>query len=45
MLVDNEEPCPSSTDMESRVKWQKRAQRAAGELYISVEQDQRNVDV
>ena len=42
MLVDNEEPCPSSTDMESRVKWQKRAQKAAGELYLSVEQDQKS---
>ena len=42
MLVDNEEPCPLSTDMESRVKWQKRAQKAAGELYLSVEQDQKS---
>ena len=42
MLVDNEEPCPSSTDMESRVKWQKQAQKAARELYLSVEQDQKS---
>ena len=43
MLEDNEEPCPSSTDMESRVKWQKWAQKAAaGELYLSVEQDQKS---
>ena len=41
MLVDNEEPCPPSTDADSRLKWLKRAQKAAGELYLSVEQDQK----
>ena len=41
MLVDDEEPCPPSTEPESRVKWLKRAQKAAGELYLAVEQDQK----
>ena len=42
ILVDNEEPCPPSTDLEARLTWQKRAQKAAGELYLSVEQDQKS---
>ena len=42
MLVDNKEPCPPSMDLEARVKWQKQAQKAAGELYLSVEQDQKH---
>ena len=42
MLVDDEEPCPPSTEPESRVKWLKRAQKAAGELYLAVEQDQKS---
>jgi hypothetical protein len=42
MLVDNEEPCPPSTDTDSRLKWSKRAQKAAGELYLAVEQDQKS---
>ena len=42
MLVDNKEPCPPSMDLEARVKWQKQAQKAAGELYLSVEQDQKS---
>ena len=32
MLVDNEEPCPPTTDLEARLTWQKRAQKAAGEF-------------
>src|ERR1700735_4509994 len=32
MLVDNQEPCPSSTEPEERLKWLKCAQKAAGEL-------------
>src|ERR1700678_1768290 len=42
MLVDGQEPCPPSSDAESTIKWQKRAQKAAGELYLSVEQDQKS---
>ena len=42
MLVDGEEPCPPTTDAETRLKWQKRAQKAAGELYLSVEPDQKS---
>jgi len=37
MLVDNEEPCPPATDTDSRVKWSKRAQKAAGEIYLAFE--------
>ena len=42
MLVDNEEPCPPDTDKDSRLKWMKRAQKAAGELFLSVEPDQKS---
>lgn len=42
MLVDGTEPCPPDSDKESKVKWQKRAQKAAGELFLSVEQDQKS---
>ena len=42
MLVDNAEPCPSDEDKEAKLKWQKRAQKAAGELFLSVEQDQKS---
>jgi hypothetical protein len=42
MLVDSQEPCPPSTDAESVLKWKKRAQKAAGELFLSVEQDQKS---
>ena len=42
MLVNNEEPPPPSTDSESFIKWQRRAQKAAGELYLSVEHDQKS---
>ena len=42
MLVDSEEPCPPSTDADSRLKWLKRAQKAAGEIYLAVEQDQKS---
>ena len=42
MLVDNEEPCLPSTEPESKVKWLKHAQKAAGELYLAVEQDQKS---
>jgi hypothetical protein len=37
MLVDSAEPCPPDSDKESKLKWQKRAQKAAGELFLSVE--------
>ena len=40
MIVDNQELSPSDTDTEAKLKWQKRAQKAAGELFLSVEQDQ-----
>ena len=43
MLVNNEEPSPTDTDLEARLKWQKQAQRAAGELFLSVEQDQKSL--
>ena len=42
MLVNNEEPSSPSTDSESRLKWQNHAQKAAGELFLSVEQDQKS---
>ena len=42
MLVDNVEPCPPSSDTEAMLKWQKRTQKAAGELFLSVEQDQKS---
>ena len=42
MLVDGAEPCTSTTDSESRLKWLKCAQKAAGELYLAVEQDQKS---
>ena len=37
MLVDNAEPCPSDENKGEKLKWQKRAQKAAGELFLSVE--------
>ena len=39
MLVNGDEPCPDGTDKDLKLKWQKRAQKAAGELFLSVEQD------
>ena len=42
MLIDGQEPCPSSTDAELTLKWQKCTQKTAGELYLSVEQDQKS---
>ena len=42
MLIDSAEPCPPDSDKESKLKWQKRAQKAAGELFLSVEQDQKS---
>ena len=42
MLVEGEESCPATTDADSRLKWFKRAQKAAGELFLSVEQDQKS---
>ena len=42
MLVDGDEPCPDGSDKDSKLKWQKRAQKAAGELFLSVEQDQKS---
>ena len=42
MLVDNAEPCPDDSDKEAKLKWQKRAQKAAGELFLSVEPDQKS---
>jgi transposase InsO family protein len=42
MLVNNDEPSPDDTDRDSKLKWQKRAQKAAGELFLSVEQDQKS---
>ena len=31
MLVDNQETCPPDTDADGKLKWQKHAQKAAGE--------------
>ena len=42
MLIDGEEPYPSTTDSESCLKWLKCTQKAAGELYLAVEQDQKS---
>jgi transposase InsO family protein len=42
MLVNGDEPCPPSTDRDSCLIWRKRAQKAAGELYLSVEHDQKS---
>ena len=42
MLVSDDEPCPDDADKESQLKWKKRAQKAAGELFLSVEQDQKS---
>ena len=42
MLIDSMEPCPATTDSESLLKWLKCAQKAAGELYFAVEQDQKS---
>jgi gag-polypeptide of LTR copia-type len=42
MLVDNAEPCPDDEEKEGKLKWQRRAQKAAGELYLSVDQDQKS---
>src|ERR1700728_4797408 len=42
MLVDNQEPSPEDSDKDAKLKWQKRAQKAAGELFLSVEQDEKS---
>ena len=42
MLVSDNEPCPDDADKELQLKWKKRAQKAAGELFLSVEQDQKS---
>ena len=42
MLVAGDEPCPDDSDKESKLKWKKRAQKAAGELFLSVDQDQKS---
>ena len=42
MLVDSAEPCPPDSNKESKLKWQMRAQKAAGDLFLSVEQDQKS---
>jgi hypothetical protein len=42
MLVDSSEACPPTTEEEPRLKWLKRAQKAAGELFLSVEPDQKS---
>ena len=42
MLVDGEEPCPGDSDKELKLKWKKQAQKAAGELFLSVELDQKS---
>ena len=41
MLVNNDKPCPNDYNKESKLKWQKCAQKAAGELFPSVELDQK----
>ena len=42
MLVAGDEPCPNESDGEGYLKWKKRAQKAAGELFLSVDQDQKS---
>ena len=42
MLVNGDEPSPDGTDKDLKLKWQKRAQKAAEELFLSVEQDQKS---
>ena len=42
MIVNNEETCPDTSDQDSKLKWKKRAQKAAGELFLSVEPDQKS---
>ena len=42
MLVNNDEPCPDDSSKDSKLAWQKRAQKAAGELFLSVEPDQKS---
>ena len=43
MLVNNDKPCPNDYNKKSKLKWQKCAQKAAGELFPSVELDQKNL--
>ena len=42
MLINNDEPCPDNSSKDSKLAWQKRAQKAAGELFLSVEPDQKS---
>jgi len=42
MLVDGDEPCPGDSETDLKLKWKRRAQKAAGELFLSVEQDQKS---
>ena len=42
MLVNNDEPCPDDSSKDSKLAWQKCAQKAAGELFLSVEPDQKS---
>ena len=42
MLVNNDKPCPDNSSKDLKLAWQKRAQKAAGELFLSVEPDQKS---
>ena len=42
MLIAGDEPCPDDSDKDAKLKWKKRAQKAAGELFLSVDQDQKS---
>ena len=42
MLVAGDKPCPDNSDKDAKLKWKKRAQKAAGELFLSVDQDQKS---
>ena len=35
MLVAGDKPCPNDSDNDAKLKWKKRAQKAAGELFLS----------
>ena len=43
MLINNNEPCPDDSSKDLKLAWQKHAQKAAGELFLSVEPDQKSL--
>ena len=42
MLIAGDEPCLGDSDKEAKLKWKKQAQKAAGEWFLSVDQDQKS---